>query len=85
MSEVLGRVQFHIVGLSNNVELANRFNTLLAPDESDRVMRLVDGAGDVYEFFSYTKGESNDVLRAAMFNALASMRLEGTEVIEERA
>lgn len=83
VSEAVGRVLFRIQGLANDVEQANRFITLLAPDEWDRVMHLVQGAEDVYEFFSYAEGENNDVLRAAMLHALASMRLNGEEVIEE--
>lgn len=83
MSEVVGRVLFRIQGLANDVEQANRFITLLAPDELDRVMHLIQGAEDVYELFSYIKGENNDVLRTAMLHALASMRLNGEEVIEE--
>lgn len=83
MREVVGRVLFRIHGLADDVEQANRFNTLLAPDELDRVMRLVAGMKDVYEFFSYIEGEHNEVLRAAMLKALTSIKLEGDEVIEE--
>ncbi len=85
MREIKGEVQFRIAGLASNVDLANRFITFLAPDESDRVLHLAPESTEVYEFFSYTEGESADVLRALMLKALASMNLTGTEITKEPA